>query len=601
MCVEFAPGCWPELRTCIMIPRRHPTAEAIMPTAMHIRSPALTALLFLCCACDNPRPGPVAPTGSATIVLTRTSDSTFRAGVAGWLDDTLRVLIATRTGEPIRGLEVKWSVSEPGGEIRPLVTHTLEDGSARAVWWLAATTDTQYVTVTIGNASSTFRGNVVPAPVAFTPAVASLWLGETLPIRAVVQDRNGNELRHSLEWISQDSNVAPVSANGTVAGRNIGETTLRIKGVEGGIRITVTPPGTKSIVAGRIAVVDSAAQLPIVSVRYRDSRGVGEGRSASDGSFRIELKHHIDPGDTSEVTILSEGHDALDYHPSIITLSSAAIDSSLTVILIPTSWQIRRGMYRGELVPISVSQALTPSGPVASGRSSFWQGSNVDQGRLFLFSHGIWPDTAFPVAVVLLPRSEAQPLASTDSARLWKQLDRLEDVIGANLFEPRVPAPSWSFSSQPDRTIIVTTALNAPMGGVSNDPNTVIRWSQTLPRQTAEPRRFQVQSYAIRSGGVTLNFDSTKSTHPVPVDHEFMHALGLGHGCNWPSATQTCDGVPEGGGTRTAYMSKWDVAYYELLRAVAERERALRTQLSVIPALLGERLITLKKTPLPGD
>ena len=104
-------------------------------------------------------------------------------------------------------------------------------------------------------------------------------------------------------------------------------------------------------------------------------------------------------------------------------------------------------------------------------------------------------------------------------------------------------------------------------------------------------------------GGITVGRGGIRS--PTLVQHEFMHAMGVGHGCSWPSLQSYC---PSGGdyrcdgpycGYRTDQLTKEDVAYWEVREAVSSMAREYGTRYGLVYALWGERKLRLGLEPVP--
>ena len=128
------------------------------------------------------------------------------------------VLVLDGQGGELGGREALWSVSDESvlaisstGELRGLQAGRAE---------LRVAVDTV-------RAIAEVRVLGVPESVEVDPSRLNLVIGEELPIRVIVRDRAGNELRHEAQKVPADPGIAMVK-DGRVLGVGVGETTLII-------------------------------------------------------------------------------------------------------------------------------------------------------------------------------------------------------------------------------------------------------------------------------------------------------------------------------------------------------------------------------------
>jgi len=114
---------------------------------------------------------------------------------------------------------------------------------------LVAFRGTLYVDAVFGGLSTVASGTTAagaPRPVAsvtISPAAASLWVGSTQQLSAMIKDANGNVLSgRTVTWASSALGVAAVSVSGLVTGLAIGSATITAtsEGITGSSALTVT-------------------------------------------------------------------------------------------------------------------------------------------------------------------------------------------------------------------------------------------------------------------------------------------------------------------------------------------------------------------------
>jgi hypothetical protein len=542
----------------------------------------LPGALTGCAAEPEPEPGGPEP---ARIVAVGSTD---RTGPADSALEPLEVRVEDAAGRPVSNARVTWSTDGPPFYLHPLADSTDHEGVARAIWRLPAVTDLKRATASIGTDSVTFHGRVPIDSVAIGPRAISLWVGDTAHTTVTVRDRAGQPLLHPISWRAADVGVVAVDAGGIVTATSVGTTTISVVGLAGSIPVRVGAPGSGSVVSGRVETLDGATFPLSISLRYEDASGVATGTVSSDGSYAIQVKHPIDPGDTIEVGFIPTGGTAPLYHPSLVVAPASAVSAGITALLIPRRWRVTRGVYQGVEVPIAVNGAFT-----GAGFGSFWPAGLNSAATSFHAAFGLWPDSSFPLAVVLVPRPGDVPFSAPDSIQVWDQLDRMEQILGIDLFTPATPDPAWGFPPLRPDTVSISRSTNLAN---ANPLGTLVRtWSQALPRRSV-PLLITIDETASYTGRLDLNF--VLGHPPAPVHHEFFHILGLGHGCSFLSAVATCP--PHTPGTRVAEITMDDVAHYELLRATLVREHALGISGSLVFALMGEREFVLHRSRLPA-
>jgi hypothetical protein len=364
---------------------------------------------------------------------------------------------------------------------------------------------------------------------------------------------------------------------------------------------TGTPPGEEApepAIAGRVIAV-GGGDVGDLRVVWRP-RGGGPGDSVNvgaDGSFRIEPST-----DTPAGELLVDGAERRRFHPFLYPLHRDSI-GALDILLVPRSWTIGAGEYRGSTVD-------TPLDPVVDddvaqlGYTYFFGRAepHADPVR-YRLDLAAWQGDALPALVAFDRQDGDHPVTPEDSAAIWAVLDRLETVIGWDLFRPGVADPSWWnapwIENAGYRPGVIRVVLDPGRWGallLPTEPHAF--WIQDLEGWAAGGlTAFRVEHRRL-DGGVLLvgGFEALRlADGVVPWEtvlmHEALHILGVGHTCRLASTQGPC--------MRTSEPSPGDVAYMELLRETLRLAREHGTFLGTMPAVIGERRILLDRPALP--
>ena len=204
-------------------------------------------------------------------------------------------LTATPTdaaGTPLTGREVSWSSRDPGVAVV---------SSTGQVTGIAPGTAT--IVATIEGQSATATVTVRPVPVAavrLTPDNATIGVGGTVRLGAVVTDAAGNALTgRTVTFTSSAPGVARVAADGTVTGVAAG--TATITATSEGVSGTATVRVTASTVASVVVAPDTA------TLTVGQTRTFTATPRASDGSVVAGRTVTWSSGGPSVVTVSSTG------------------------------------------------------------------------------------------------------------------------------------------------------------------------------------------------------------------------------------------------------------------------------------------------------
>ena len=189
--------------------------------------PLLAVLLFLV-ACEESVEAP--GTGAADVEEVEGSGQS--AEVATKLPVAVAVRVIDKSGFPVRGVPVSWSVPSGSGTITVLDSVTDRAGASRAEWVLGTKAGTHTAIASVeGLAPVTFSARGTPgAPATITLARDSMGtrnLGDTTRIVATVSDRFGNPVTdQSITYESSNQAIATVNQSGLVTTQGRGATTI---------------------------------------------------------------------------------------------------------------------------------------------------------------------------------------------------------------------------------------------------------------------------------------------------------------------------------------------------------------------------------------
>jgi len=246
---------------------------------------------------------------------------------------------------------------------------------------------------------------------------------------------------------------------------------------------------------------------------------------------------------------ISSTADAYGSSGSLIVQADTALD----VALLPRRWEVRRGIYARQVVPIDLLRAVG-----AADDSVFLNHAGPSQRQLLA-----WRPDAFPIAVGLDTTLSRRRWTASDSALFWGFVDSFNAIAGQTLFKPGPDHPTGASA----------VGLRIAYLPATITPRTYLGWD--LNRCPATARFCPDLSATVEvAEGLLMSFpDSPFNKYSLIsnrklVQHELMHTLGFGHECFWASVmvytTAQCTGaVPE-------QVTENDIAYIELVQALAQ-------------------------------
>ncbi len=323
---------------------------------------------------------------------------------------------------------------------------------------------------------------------------------------------------------------------------------------------TATPAQAAfQMVRGFVSTADRRPARGLVA-RVKTSGGEQASEVNSDGSFLV-----IAPMGEGDVEIVVDAADPAKrwYFPSWVSLPSSRAGREQGFVLIPRAWQIPGGRYADEWVEVNLDKAFERISPTRPESFFMWQidGSIDATNRDRPTSWGL---ESLPISVLFDRDSSTWTIEPVDSTTLWKVLDSMEEDFGLDLFTP-------------------VRAEDVPEDGPRAE-RTIRIWVQDeLGRFVLGMAGSEHTEGAIRRGRVMIRRRRWFRDHVI-VKHEFMHALGFGHTCAWPSAVTgpMCYDVA------LDVASQFDVAHAQLSLNVNALQRRTGARNGIVAAWNGQ-------------
>jgi len=455
------------------------------------------------------------PTSAApdTRVATLTLSDSVLAVQTGFFHQ-LRAEPRSSEGASLKGISVAWSTDHP--ELALVDANGLVSGLAPGV---------AHISATAAGLQATAAVTVIPAAVvsvALNRTSALLSPGRKLRVIATPLDSLGRSVPgRTLTFTSSDTVVAQVAADGSVTAGAVGTAKVAASADGATAALTVSVVAATAVDIG-VSGVAAAGNLgssgfALILSTGDDSLVVADSGGAARLSGALALP---------DTVWFRARADSDAFAPSGLKALSGALPASVPVIFIPHAIDVASGPFAGQSVAVPVSAAFVPCdipGTQCPVNSGFYPSG---------FQSGVaaWETLPVPVEIV--------GFADSDTTLIWSALRLMEDAVGHRLF--------------------------APANGQNSGITVTVGPTSTTWTTDARGR--------ITSAHVWL---AAPQGHAVP--HEFLHALGFGHTCSWPS-------VMGGYGCGvTSELSAGDVAYYLLARAVFDAETPLRLPDGTLP------------------
>lgn len=234
-----------------------------------------------------------------------------------------------------------------------------------------------------------------------------------------------------------------------------------------------------------------------------------------------------------------------DQFPRVIArVPKATFDTwndTLTIIRVPRTWVVERGLYAQMKVTTDLTQSYTKAADGTSFYPRLWMESKQGYNYQNLgwantsFPAKIWIDSALSVSV-----SGVAP-TQQDSIRLANGLATLEAFVGRTLFR-------FGYLTQNDLGVhaFINNISNATGGATNDNPLGLFN--------------------GLYSTTIQSRFGNTNE-----AKHELFHVLGFGHTCAWPGLMQ--NGCVWNRPGVTYPEPEKDVAFFELWQNVNDIRR----------------------------
>ena len=334
-----------------------------------------------------------------------------------------------------------------------------------------------------------------------------------------------------------------------------------------GLTATWTPTGAEAVDSVRIGT-DGRVTLP------RSSAGPGD--------LRID------------------GPEPRDFHPILLPIDPAR-GWYRDLLLVPTRWTIRKGAFAGQTVEMQLDRVVDDRVSAMRYTYLFGRPQPFDEPDRYAIDVRAWPGSLLPAHVAIDHANSTLTTSAADSAAIWEVLDRVEEIVGIDLFRPAIG--DWGAGVDENRVVEegVIRLLRLPgrwrgahwIGETRAQVSDLGGWAAGERFDRYEDRRSRIDSGTL----LIAELDSLRladGVHPwqTIAVHEVLHVLGLGHTCRLPSPMGPCD--------RTDEPSAHDVAWMELARELVELEAFESVTLrGLVPSIIGERRIVLGLSALP--
>lgn len=321
----------------------------------------------------------------------------------------------------------------------------------------------------------------------------------------------------------------------------------------------------------------------------------------ADGAFDIEVPLSV--GGLGTLTL--EPGVFAPVHPGWALVGTGDLDAGRgTLVLAPRSWTPSTGDYAGVEVPIDPEMAAD-----TRVMPSFWGfffpyeqngfSQNVTDRTTWSGELRSWPMEAYPIPVALDRLGSNTPISDADSVAFWTHVDRMEQALGFDAFQP-TPLEDVQILSGTRRAaeailVRVDTAQAIAGYGIVSRPEPQL-WSFATDARTWSgnfAERVSIVSADIAYGIVGLASTDGFADQGLVI-HEMMHTLGAGHGCSWASVQTYCASL------KSDIPTPADVGHLLAMLEMRALEREYGSRFGVFASVIGHRSVTLGLSPLPA-
>lgn len=390
--------------------------------------------------------------------------------------------------------------------------------------------------------------------VSLAPASLLLGVGRSVPINVQRFDSHGVLLEARPTTFTSSANaVVTVSPEGLLTGQSAGPATISVscEGVVATLPVIVTATTAVNIVADIINPFQDKVATDLVAAL----RGEGDSLASAPRGSGSQLTVAGSIGLPPVVGIVVGSSSNQLTLPSVAHFPIGELPTSVTVIAIPVSSSVTSGKWA------NVSSELS----MVSAFARVCNTIDLNCGGFFPshFRYGViaWAPSAFPIPVMIDRGRSPAPISDADSVAIWSGLHEMEQAFGRTLF---APAP-FDATSSLDGNIVWGAITVAVDGSITAAGEAGWGWGE---------------NHEIVAAHITFK-DARAIADKGLIEHEFMHALGFGHTCQWPSVM----GVG-GQGCARVEITATDVVYANVARLVHDTEYILRAGAELLPSNL---------------
>ena len=372
----------------------------------------------------------------------------------------------------------------------------------------------------------------------------TLWSGDRHIVGAVLRDSAGVELQgRAVAWATSDTSVIRVqsadSLHASVTGLLSGSAML-YAAVDSGSPRAAAQLNVIPVLAGRFVTIDGSVPPPMrLDLRVGARSDTIAVQANGNFTKRIEI---FPDADVEVAAVPASAEGALRFHSVRLRRLSQRQLQNLRIALIPTSWRIDAGTYRGQTLSIDANIAMRR----VSDAAPFWRLAPVSGiGPRTVLG---WLESDLPLHVAFDRRGSSESISASDSVMFWDIAARMERDLGLSLFTPADMRDDTSRAN----------FVRVEVSGQIADGHTFLSWSAA----------------GDISDGVVKFRHATMLDEPHVVTHELLHLLGFGHSNAWTTVSQPMGGREQG-------LTPQDVAYVQL----AMKLRRVQRETGAVPGL----------------
>ncbi|MEO8562055.1 MAG: hypothetical protein ABI601_08280 [bacterium] len=272
----------------------------------------------------------------------------------------------------------------------------------------------------------------------------------------------------------------------------------------------------------------------------------------------------------SDCTFSLASRYALDDTARIIALGASSMKgflgqvpkryfAALNIVGIPATWTISAGSFAGSRVPIDLGAAYAAPAGRANDPSFY-----LRYGSPRRYVVGSYAAPPIPTAFCRARSNRA--IDAADSTAFWLSMSAYHAIVGRMMYVPASESAVCGNTKVGFELVRDSTGGGIPVAGITTPFSRDFVKGVMDGDWRQESRKCFIDTFCVQ--------------------HEMTHGLGFGHTCSWTSIMESCGNRAMQSDTPTAT----DVAYVQLMAAVADAERLASTRLSLPQAHQYERV-----------